>query len=155
MSIITVQIGQCGNQIGEKFFETLINDCQDPRAILNQSNRFRQQQPLQSETRQNELYVQECKRRFFTESSQQDKDLPLMPRAVLIDMESKVVNKLVSKENHGLKAGNYSFKFRESNTYTQKKGSGNNWLVNRFILSPKKLFFFLFWFKFYVQIYSV
>jgi hypothetical protein len=40
-----------------------------------------------------------------------------------------------------LKAGNFSFKFRESNTYTQKKGSGNNWLVNRYILSPKKRFF--------------
>ena len=78
-----------------------------------------------------------------------------MPRAVLIDMESKVVNKLVSKENYGLKAGNFSFKFRESNTYTQKKGSGNNWLVNRYI--PKKGIyrvlkkdFFLFWLKFYV-----
>ncbi len=131
MSIITVQIGQCGNQIGEKLFETFINDCQDPREFFNLSNRFKQQQLMQSETRKNELYVQECKRRFFTE---QDKDEPLIPRAVLIDMESKVVNKLVSKANHGFKAGNLSFKFRDSNTYTQKKGSGNNWLVSIFIV---------------------
>ena len=91
MSIITIQIGQCGNQIGEKFFETLINDCQDPRSIQNQLNRFKQQQPQQTETRQNEQYVQECKRRFFTES-EKDKDTPLIPRAVLIDMESKVIS---------------------------------------------------------------
>jgi hypothetical protein len=39
-------------------------------------------------------------------------------RSILIDMESKVVNKLLF---------NSKCNFREENSYTLKTGSGNNW----------------------------
>lgn len=89
MSMITVQIGQCGNQIGEKLFETLINDFQDPNTIINSQNRFKQRQIQQSDLRLNEEYVNKTKKRFFTEIDSKDCQT-VAPRAVLIDMESKV-----------------------------------------------------------------
>ena len=88
--MITVQIGQCGNQIGEKLFETLINDFQDPNTIINSQNRFKQRQIQQSELRDNEEFVNETKKRFFTEIDSRRSQETLAPRAVLIDMESKV-----------------------------------------------------------------
>lgn len=123
MSMITIQVGQCGNQIGEKLFETLAKDLQDPLSIRTAANRFKPQQTQQSDIDINESYVQETKERFFTESAVNS--TLLMPRAVLIDMESKVVNKLVAKKAN--ENDSYSCQFREANSYSQKKGSGNNW----------------------------
>ena len=124
--MITIQIGQCGNQIGEKLFETLTNDLQNPSSFVNAANRFKPHQIPQADYRQNENYVEEAKQRFFNER-EDIKETMLTPRAVLIDMESKVVNKLVKKQKCENDNANYSYQFRESNSYTQKKGSGNNW----------------------------
>ena len=123
--MITIQVGQCGNQIGEKLFDTLAKDLQDPNSIITATNRFKPRQIQQAEIDINESYVQEVKERFFTETS--DNSSVLMPRAVLIDMESKVVNKLVTKKSNA--ASSYTCQFREANSYSQKKGSGNNWYV--------------------------
>ena len=89
--MITVQIGQCGNQIGEKLFQTLVNDCQNP-FVHNPHNRFRPAPPMQAaEVRANENYVCEVKQRFFTEFDACNGDDKLLaPKSVLIDMESKV-----------------------------------------------------------------
>ena len=126
MSIITVQIGQCGNQIGEKLFETIISDCFDtisPNRLKNSSYN----------SKSNEKYVTESKTRFFTENATEpelklsdSKEEIWYPRAVLIDMENKVVSKLVNKSNNQNKS-TPQWLFREANSYTQKKGSGNNW----------------------------
>jgi hypothetical protein len=125
MSIITVQIGQCGNQIGEKLFETLISDCYDCNTIY-QNNKSRTHYISNHVRRLNENYVNESVNRFFTENEKASDDgdevsNTLYARSVLIDMESKVVNKLLYNQ------GNTKLKFRDKNSYTQKKGSGNNW----------------------------
>ena len=118
MSVITVQIGQCGNQIGEKFFDTLISDCFDYRPNRNQIN-------LSYFNKLNQDYTQECVERFFSQSESGQK----FARGVLIDMESKVVNKILGKSERYL--------FRAENAYTQKKGSGNNWSYGYCVNAPK------------------
>ena len=127
MSIITIQIGQCGNQIGEKLFETIISDCSDTTGTLSSSFRFKPvAPPSQASLKLNENYVTESKQRFFSQEADYREGHPdeprLSARAILIDMESKVVNKLIHKSNENL-----TWLFREENCYTQKKGSGNNW----------------------------
>jgi tubulin delta len=147
MSIITLQIGQCGNQIGEKLFETIVSDCYDVKSQSKQCNLKRayslnslnsieskEIEPRSEFNKLNDDYLYESKKRFFTELDYQDEtelknsdvnNDVLYARSVLIDMESKVVNKLIYNDK-----GTYinsKWKYREDNSYTQKKGSGNNW----------------------------
>jgi hypothetical protein len=89
MSMITIQIGQCGNQIGEKLFETFINDC-NSFSYVHASSRFKQQHISSVDLRNNENYVSQVKERFFTEIDNKLNEVVLAPRAVLVDMESKV-----------------------------------------------------------------
>ncbi|RMZ95857.1 tubulin delta chain isoform X1 [Brachionus plicatilis] len=120
MSVITVQIGQCGNQIGEKFFDTLISDCLDHRPNRNQIN-------LSYFNKINQDYTLECTERFFC----QNEAGQLFARGILVDMESKVVNKILDN--------NKRYVFRAENSYTQKKGSGNNWSYGYCVNAPKSL----------------
>ena len=126
MSIITIQIGQCGNQIGEKLFETIISDCLESTCSYSSVFRFKPVASSQASLKLNENYIAESKQRFFHQDCESDEtgrsEPRLSARAVLIDMESKVVNKLVHKSNDNL-----TWLFREENCYTQKRGSGNNW----------------------------
>lgn len=123
MSIVTIQIGQCGNQIGEKLFETISSDCFEYKHCG-------------VEKIQNNAYVNESKIRFFTETD--SKNDSLMAKSVLIDMESKVVNKLVSS-NYPTQPNSSGWKFRANNSYTQKKGSGNNWYIE---YRPQKIWLY-------------
>ena len=36
MSIITVQVGQCGNQLGSSFFQTLLEEVKDSSELIRQ-----------------------------------------------------------------------------------------------------------------------
>jgi hypothetical protein len=123
MSIITVQIGQCGNQIGEKLFETIISDCYSFDSTLNNRRHLSSPSNQANELKQlNNDYLYEAKKRFF-HIDDEDNDKQLKCRSVLIDMETKVVDKLLKKSN----TNQIEWSFRNSNSYTQKKGSGNNW----------------------------
>lgn len=125
MSIITIQIGQCGNQIGEKLLETLSSDCYDFKPQNNADRSL------------NHTYIQESTQRFFEEPAESTSESsPLVARSVLIDMEAKVVNRLVSNTYESASASR-QWKFRSSNSYTQKKGSGNNWSYGYCINGPK------------------
>lgn len=103
MSVVTVQLGQCGNQIGTQFFSTLYDDsCQ-----LSSSSPYRQV----------------ALERFFHQqdpSSSRSRDL--QARAVLVDMESKVVQQSLSTAKRERK-----WVFNEKCVYVEKCGSGNNW----------------------------
>lgn len=113
MSIVTVQIGQCGNQIGEKIFETIASDC------------FEYKAQTASDRTLNGSYVSESLQRFFAECESETD--ALVAHSVLVDMESKVVNRLVSNTFTTGSQPTQQWKFRACNSYTQKKGSGNNW----------------------------
>lgn len=53
MSIVTLQLGQCGNQIGLEVFDALFSDAHYPQGLCSK--------------RENEAYQASCKERFFSE----------------------------------------------------------------------------------------
>ena len=77
MSIVTVQLGQCGNQIGNSLFSTLIHDAHQPPPFTS------------LESTENINYRQDILRKYFTENKKGQH----CAKAVLVDMEAKVVQK--------------------------------------------------------------
>ena len=101
MSVITLQLGQCGNQIGTELFSSLYeNACSTNSAV----------------------YRNTSLERFFATVSDAGQRVASQPRAVLIDMESKVVQQSVLEAKRHKR-----WKFDEKCVYSQKRGSGNNW----------------------------
>ncbi|XP_055327690.1 tubulin gamma-2 chain-like [Paramacrobiotus metropolitanus] len=101
--IITLQLGQCGNQIGMEFWQKL---CQEhgisPEGhLLNPASA---------------AGVYDRKDVFFAQAD----DDHYMPRAVLVDLEPRVVNGILN---------NYSKLYNPENIYICKEGggAGNNW----------------------------
>ena len=78
MSIVTVQLGQCGNQIGYDLFSLLHNDSHQPPQFTS------------SDSSENTSYKMDTLERYFTEtrSSQYQHEA----KAVMVDMEEKVVH---------------------------------------------------------------
>ncbi|KAI4816057.1 hypothetical protein KUCAC02_006173 [Chaenocephalus aceratus] len=97
MSVVTVQLGQCGNQVGQQLLHSLLCDAQDG-----------QRKELCTASRE----------RFF----HQDTHGELVARAVLIDMEPKVINQSISRA-----ARSGMWRYGETSHFSQKQGSGNNW----------------------------
>ena len=125
MSAVTVQLGQCGNQVGHELFDTLCSDAQDGqrRAYSTAScERFFHQTPHGG----NNTPVQgldlvlsalhTCVHLSCLPASD------LVARAVLIDMEPKVINQSISR---AAKSGRW--RYGEASHFSQKQGSGNNW----------------------------
>jgi len=69
MSIVTVQLGQCGNQIGSQFFSTVASDLQSSPS-----------------SRHSVDYEDQCLDRFFS----LDEHGKATARAVMVDTEPKV-----------------------------------------------------------------
>ena len=121
MSLLTLQLGQCGNQVGGQIFSTLIDDIFAKSTGLN--------------SKENQAYMQGSLDTFFTEheTSGRDGSLSLpVARAVLVDMESKAIT-------HTLQMAKKSGKwiYPEKRFYHQKRGSGNNWAHGFCIHGPK------------------
>lgn len=108
MSVITIQVGQCGNQIGGQLFQTLIDDVN-----------IKQSQTLVSPFK-NEEYKEEVLNRFFTYDTTSS-ELP-KARAVMVDMEPKVIAQTCANAQ---KSGKWLYP--EKQQFCQQKGSGNNW----------------------------
>ena len=92
MSTVCVQLGQCGNQLGYSFFNSL----------------------YQETTRNGPGFGNAVFNSFFEDNGGKPQ-----ARAVLIDMEPKVVNACLNKEKN--------WKFNERSVFCQQEGSGNNW----------------------------
>ena len=124
--IITLQVGQCGNQIGGEFWKQLTLEhgiCADGTLKENPwgttsttptsatSSSFWQQQQ-----QQHQPVVEDRKDVFFYQSD----DDRYIPRALLIDLEPRVVNKL-AHANQKL--------FNPENLFIAQDGggAGNNW----------------------------
>jgi tubulin delta len=153
MSTVTLQIGQCGNQIGEKLFSTIVSDCFEVNASLGKNSRsvgglkkavslsqlhkIGRKPAHGSNDLDDEQYVSDSSNRFFSTRDRQDESETrvnsdsssnLQARCVLVDMESKVVNRLLYCGSAGDgSSSRHRWKYRPENSYTQKKGSGNNW----------------------------
>eukprot|EP00760_Papus_ankaliazontas_P035509 PhM_4_TR7842/c0_g1_i1/m.62816/K10390/TUBD; tubulin delta len=115
--VITLQVGQCGNQLGCDFFDAIA------RVASSTSNDLfshpKTTQPLRTEI---ETFQQNVTSMFFRETA--ESSLPLA-RALLIDMEPKVVEHALHDAKHNRKTFQYG-SFRES-CLVQQDGSANNW----------------------------
>ncbi|KAF6097989.1 tubulin delta 1 [Phyllostomus discolor] len=65
MSIVTVQLGQCGNQIGFEVFDALFSDSHCTQGLCSK--------------RENEAYRSSCKERFFNEEENGGIDWQVQP----------------------------------------------------------------------------
>ncbi|XP_047449438.1 tubulin delta chain [Mugil cephalus] len=107
MSVVTVQLGQCGNQVGQELFDIICSDAQEG---------------------QRKTYSTASCERFFHQTTQGD----LVARAVLIDMEPKVINHSMTK---AAKTGRW--RYGEKSHFSQKQGSGNNWANGYCVHGPR------------------
>lgn len=103
MSVVTVLLGQCGNQIGHQLYSTLYEDTAPC---------------VKAKARNQTSYTESSLERFFDCRD----GGRVSPRAVLVDMESKVVQRTVS-----LAKRSKLWEYDERCVYTQQTGSGNNW----------------------------
>uniref|UniRef100_A0A0K8RF30 Tubulin delta chain n=1 Tax=Ixodes ricinus TaxID=34613 RepID=A0A0K8RF30_IXORI len=114
MSIVTVQLGQCGNQIGFEVFDALFSDSHCTQGLCSK--------------RENEAYQSSCKERFYNE---EENGVPIA-QAVLVDMEPKVINQTLSKA-----AQSGRWKYGQHSCFRQKQGSGNNWAYGYSVHGPR------------------
>ena len=108
MSIVTVQIGQCGNQIGGQLFSTIKDDIEKLPKGFNRT--------------QDQGYKAESVERFFDTQDAKDGSTKDYARAVMVDMEPKVITQTMSEAQ---KCGSWAYPPKQQ--YCQKRGSGNNW----------------------------
>lgn len=111
--MLTVQIGQCGNQLGAALFERLADET-----------------PSQTHLQRSA---------FFRESINHPSDRSVVAassataRAVLIDMEPKVIQQCLQDSATPATAATrrssrrLAWQYERSNTFTKQSGSGNNW----------------------------
>ncbi|XP_068934282.1 tubulin delta chain isoform X4 [Petaurus breviceps papuanus] len=114
MSIVTVQLGQCGNQIGYEVFDAICRDLNNTQGFCSK--------------RENEVYQASCKEYFFNE----EKSGVPVARALLIDMEPKVISQTLLKAAHSGR-----WKYGQHSYFCQKQGSGNNWAYGYSVHGPK------------------
>ncbi|KAM9359784.1 tubulin delta chain isoform 2-T2 [Symphorus nematophorus] len=107
MSIVTVQLGQCGNQVGHELFDILCCDAQDGQRRAHSTA--------------------SCER-FFHRTAHGD----LEARAVLVDMEPKVIHQSISRAE---RSGRW--RYGETSYFCQKQGSGNNWANGFCVHGPR------------------
>ncbi|CAK1592944.1 unnamed protein product [Parnassius mnemosyne] len=98
--IVHVQVGQCGNQIGSKFWEIISDE-----HGVDQTGMYIGENPLQQE-RINVYYNEASGGRY-------------VPRAVLVDLEPGTMD--------AVRAGPYGKLFRPDNFIFGQSGAGNNW----------------------------
>ncbi len=109
--IITLQVGQCGNQIGGEFWKQLcLEHGIEPTGQLRKA-------PVVNPSVGTTSIIDDRKDVFFYQSD----DDHYIPRSLLIDLEPRVVNKL--------KNGKYKDLFNPENFFVAQDGggAGNNW----------------------------
>lgn len=101
MSVISLQLGQCGNQIGQLFFDTLMSDLQQ-----------------REKERNSKEYQSRCLDRFFVSGE----DHKLEARAISVDTEGKVVSNVFDQAK---KTGRWCYPSDQQ--LSGRRGAGNNW----------------------------
>ncbi|XP_056139052.1 tubulin delta chain [Lampris incognitus] len=107
MSVVTVQLGQCGNQVGQELFDVICDDADQGKG---------------------KAYRDASIDRFYNETTNRE----LVARAVLIDMEPKVINNSLTKAT---KSGRW--RYGDKSHFSQKEGSGNNWANGYCVHGPR------------------
>ena len=125
MSVVTVQVGQCGNQVGNEFFTRVMDDVLTGGGHLGQCTQS-----------QNDSYCEEAYNRFFTEDEQLSKschETTWTAKSVMVDMESKVIEQIAKEAKQ---SGRWSYP--DNQLFCQKRGSGNNWACGFCLNGPKE-----------------
>eukprot|EP00927_Polykrikos_kofoidii_P061490 TRINITY_DN56326_c0_g1_i1.p1 TRINITY_DN56326_c0_g1~~TRINITY_DN56326_c0_g1_i1.p1 ORF type:complete len:501 (+),score=93.90 TRINITY_DN56326_c0_g1_i1:168-1670(+) len=111
MSVVSLQLGQCGNQLGEEFFDSLRSEAARARPALAEALR--------------KVY-------FVSEDGSVEKETtPWCPRAVLVDTEPRVVQRCLDGRCSG--GGGYGDEngapwcYDASTAVCRQGGAGNNW----------------------------
>lgn len=124
--MLTVQVGQCGNQLGHTLFRKLAEE-----AALSSSS-----SPSDA--------IHQCAEEssFFRSAVNHPSDSSIVAsavdrraRAVLIDMEPKVIQQCLKQQANVSSASSPSsasraglrWEYEATNTFTKQSGSGNNW----------------------------
>ncbi|ODV61314.1 gamma-tubulin [Ascoidea rubescens DSM 1968] len=118
--IITLQAGQCGNQIGQQFWQQICAehgislDGEFDASLYSANNNNSSNSPFYNE---NNILIDDRKNIFFYESDNNR----YTPRSILIDLEPRVLSTIQNKLPN---------LFNPKNYYSAKNGSGagNNWL---------------------------
>ncbi|KAM9321454.1 tubulin delta chain [Gastrophryne carolinensis] len=113
MAFITLQLGQCGNQIGYELFDVICNDIHNNGLCSK---------------KQNHHYNTISRERFFDETESGE----FKSRAVLLDMEPKVIAQTFSMAAHSGK-----WTYDDKSQFSQKQGCGNNWANGYYAHAPK------------------
>ena len=168
MSVVTVQLGQCGNQVGFHLFDSLAQSAGSASDAVISSSTFKSSSSTSAAKKNyfsgknRDDFVQEICERFFherlpsldTASSSSSCSSVLEARAVLVDMESKVVDNVthqseVTSRGRGKRGGGVTapgtsgrggagprgkdpdkrlpWRFNANRVFSRKMGSGNNW----------------------------
>ncbi len=104
--MVTLQLGQCGNQVGLQFFQTLAFDLQDDKV---------------PKTKNNQEHADETVKRFFYRKD--SKDSIMTARAVSVDMEQKVIENTITQA----KKSSAKWRYPIGQQFCKKRGAGNNW----------------------------
>uniref|UniRef100_A0A0G4HD30 Tubulin delta chain n=1 Tax=Chromera velia CCMP2878 TaxID=1169474 RepID=A0A0G4HD30_9ALVE len=142
MSIVTVQLGQCGNQLGASVLDALADEWGRAKSpLVRQAIRetFFQEVPGKSREK-DQPFFQERERWKGGERDGQselpspEEDRERVARAVLIDMEPKVVRACLRKHTQGCTAVNsrerekrLRWRYNPRSSFCQQSGSANNW----------------------------
>ncbi|KAG7479006.1 tubulin delta chain [Solea senegalensis] len=110
MSVVTLQLGQCGNQVGQELYDVICSDAQDAQRRTTHT-------------------TVSCERFFH-----QNKHGDLVARAVLIDMEPKVIKQSMKKA-----ADSGRWRYGDDSHFSQKQGSGNNWANGFCVHGPRHI----------------
>lgn len=103
--MLTLQFGQCGNQLGDALFKKITMDINSTSPGISFTDCYE--------------YSEAATSKWFEGTSQDGRKIA---RVVLVDTEKKVLNKIISKNDHG-------FCYRSKNIITSGTscGSANNW----------------------------
>ena len=126
MSIVTLQLGQCGNQMGCQFFSSVMTD-------------IHQEFPRSANSSSNNEFCNTTLERFFTSKQESEHEFrrsthssQYHARAIMVDMEPKVIAQTLTEAR---RSGKWSY--TPGQQFCQKRGSGNNWALGFCSHGPK------------------
>ncbi|XP_014207260.1 tubulin delta chain-like [Copidosoma floridanum] len=112
--MLTIQFGQCGNQLGQSLFSQLSDDLNAKDTAISKQD--------------NSTYTEQSFQKWFTGLN---KDGKRLARAILLDTEHKVINSIRrdTKDHWAYNSQNF--------IYQSAGGSANNWAFGSLVKGPQ------------------